>query len=137
MASAVQPITAVDATATRAPRTTREDSGVCVRPSPRQNRMYIRTPPTTAVSTFWRLLLELSISLIVTERLPLHRLAKFLSGTGLLLLSLDGGFLVVFPPLHLLEQAILEHQLLQRLERWLNLIVAHVDLHGYPTLWGT
>ena len=33
-----------------------------LRPSvTRQNRMYIRTPPTTAVSTFCRLLLELSI----------------------------------------------------------------------------
>src|SRR5881397_1029258 len=73
-------------------------------------------------------------SLIVTERVPLHRLAKFLSGPGLLLLSLDGGFLVVFAPFHLLEQAILEHQLFQRLERWLDLIVAHVDLHGSNSL---
>src|SRR5882724_10248936 len=73
-------------------------------------------------------------SLIATERVPLHRLAKFLSGPGLLLLSLDGGFLVVFPSPHLLEQAILEHQLLQRLERWLDLIVAHVDLHGANSL---
>src|SRR5882672_4924614 len=74
----------------------------------------------------WRL----SPSLIATEPDPLHRLAKFLSGQGLLSLSLDGGFLIVRPPLHLLEQAILEHQLFERLERWLDLIVAHVDLHG-------
>jgi hypothetical protein len=78
----------------------------------------------------WRL----SPSLIATERDPLHRLAKFLSGQGLLSLSLDGGFLIVRPPLHLLEQAILEHQLFERLERWLDLIVAHVDLHGSNSL---
>ena len=78
----------------------------------------------------WRL----SPSLIATERDPLHRLAKFLSGQGLLPLSLDGGFLVVLPPLHLLEQAILEHQLFERLERWLDLIVTYVDLHGSNSL---
>ena len=75
-----------------------------------------------------------SPSRIATERDPLHRLAKFLSGQGLLPLSLDGGFLIVLPPLHLLEQAILEHQLFERLERWLDLIVAHLDLHGSNSL---
>src|SRR5882724_8320828 len=73
-------------------------------------------------------------SLITTERVPLHRLAKFLSGPGLLLLSLDGGFLVVLSPFHLLEQAILEHQSFEGLERWLDLIVAHVYLHGSNSL---
>src|SRR2546426_342674 len=53
-----------------------------------------------------------------------------LSREGLFSFSFEGGFLIVRPPLHLLEQAILEHQLFERLERWLDLIVAHVDLHG-------
>jgi hypothetical protein len=48
----------------------------------------------------WRL----SPSRIAPERVPLHRLAKLLSGQGLLPLSLDRGFLVVLPSLHLLEQ---------------------------------
>ena len=58
---------------------------------------------------------QLSPSLIATERDPLRRLAKFLSGQGLLPLSLDGGFLVVLPPLHLLEQAILDISFLSAL----------------------
>jgi ribosomal protein S4 len=37
-------------------------------------------------------------------------------------------------PLHLLKQAILEHQLLERLERRLDLIVARIDLQRSNSL---
>src|SRR5262245_64023362 len=65
---------------------------------------------------------------------PLHRLATFLPGLSLLPLPLDGGFLIVLSPFHLLEEASLHHELLQRLERWLDLIVAHFDFHGSNSL---
>jgi hypothetical protein len=62
--------------------------------------------------------------------------ALYSDSKHLLPLSRDGGFLVVLPPPHLLEQALFEHQLFERLERWLDVIVAHVDLHGSIQLPG-
>src|SRR5262249_4932824 len=53
---------------------------------------------------------------------------------SLLPLPLDGGFLIVLSPFHLLEESSLHHELLQRLERWLDLIVAHFDFHGSNSL---
>src|SRR5215467_12942244 len=73
-------------------------------------------------------------SLIVAGLSPLHRLAKFLPCLSLLPLPLDGGFLIVLSPFHLLEQASLQHELLKRLERWLDLIVVHFDFHGSSSL---
>src|SRR5215831_11340852 len=49
-------------------------------------------------------------------------------------LPLDGGFHLVLSPFHLLEEASLHHELLQRLERCLDLIVAHFDFHGSNSL---
>src|SRR5262249_38839310 len=59
---------------------------------------------------------------------------QFLPGLSLLPLPLDGGFLIVLSPFHLLEQASLQHELLQRLERLLDLIVAHIDFHESNSL---
>src|SRR5215471_6214094 len=53
---------------------------------------------------------------------------------GLSLLPLDGGFLIVLSPFHLREEASLHHEFLQRLERWLDLIVTHFDCHGFNSL---
>src|SRR6266566_3792207 len=52
-----------------------------------------------------------------------HRLAPLLSGRGLFPLPLHGRLLVGDPTLHLLKQAGLEHLLLQRFERGLDLVV--------------
>src|SRR6185295_19458283 len=60
---------------------------------------------------------------------PLHGLPPLLPGFGLLPLALDGGFLVIRPLLHLLEEAVLEHPLLQGLERGLDLVVVNLDTH--------
>ncbi len=51
-----------------------------------------------------------------------HRLAPLLSGRGLL--PLHGRLIVGDPTLHLLKQAGLEHLLLERFERGLDLVAA-------------
>src|SRR6266498_643632 len=64
---------------------------------------------------------------------PLHGLPPLLARLGLLALPLDGGLLVVGPLLHLLEEAVLQHALLQGLQGRLDLVV--VDFHPHdPTL---
>src|SRR5262249_38968747 len=62
--------------------------------------------------------------------LPLHGLAPLLTRLRRLALSLDRRLLVVNPPLHLLKEAVLQHQLLELLQGGLDLIVEDVDLHG-------
>src|SRR6266852_6494923 len=57
-----------------------------------------------------------------------HRLAPLLSGRGLFPLPLDGRLVVGDTPLHLLEQAILEHLLFQGLQGRFDLIVDDNDL---------
>src|SRR5207247_606964 len=52
-----------------------------------------------------------------------HRLAPLLSGRGLFPLPLHGRLLVGDPTLHLLKQTGLEHLLLERFERGLDLVV--------------
>src|SRR5713101_6272650 len=60
-----------------------------------------------------------------------HRLAPLLSGRGLFPLPLDGRLVVGDTPLHLLEQAILEHLLFQGLQGRFDLIVDDDDpAHG-------
>src|SRR5438132_9904196 len=56
-----------------------------------------------------------------------HRLAPPLARLRLLALALDRRLLVEGPSLHFLEDAFLEHVLLERLERRLDLVRGHVD----------
>src|SRR5258705_3140624 len=60
---------------------------------------------------------------------PLHGLPPLLPGFGLLPLALHRGLLVIRSLLHLLEEAVLEHPLLQGLERGLDLVVVNLDTH--------
>src|SRR5262245_21073032 len=59
----------------------------------------------------------------------LKRPPPLAAGHGLLALALDRRLLVVSAPLHLLEQSVLLHLLLERLERGVDLIVDHLDSH--------
>src|SRR5437867_1785196 len=64
---------------------------------------------------------------------PLEGLAALLPRLGRLALALDRRLLVVGPPLHLLEDAVLQHLLLELLQRGLDLIVEDLDLHSAPS----
>src|SRR5215470_2734409 len=66
------------------------------------------------------------VLLVVAFYAP-QRLAPFLSCRGLFALALDGRLFIRGPALHLLKHAVLEHLLLQRLERGLDLIVENHD----------
>src|SRR5215510_13693594 len=68
--------------------------------------------------------------LLVVAAGPPRRPPALLAGQRLLALALHRGLLVVRAPLHLLKDAVLQHLLLQGLERGLDLIVEHLDLHG-------
>ena len=57
-----------------------------------------------------------------------QRLAPFLSCRGLFALALYGRLFIRGPALHLLKHSVLEHLLLQGLERGLDLIVEDLDL---------
>src|SRR5262245_32006089 len=59
---------------------------------------------------------------------PLERLEPLLPRRRLLPLALDRRLLVVLAALHVLEQALLHHLLLEGLESGLDLVVYHVDL---------
>src|SRR5882724_4851953 len=56
-----------------------------------------------------------------------HRLAPLLSGGGLFPLALDGRLFVRAPPLHLLEQAVLQHLFLQGPQGRFDLVVDDDD----------
>src|SRR5439155_274788 len=69
---------------------------------------------------------------LVLER-TLQGLPPLLSSLSRLALSLDRRFLVVLAPLHLLKQAVLQHLLLELLQRGFDLVVEDLDLHlGHP-----
>src|SRR5687767_15295642 len=69
-------------------------------------------------------------SVVVPRTGPLEGAAPLLARQGLLPLPLHGGLLVVRPPLHLLEGAVLLHLLLERLQGLLDLVVDDRDLHA-------
>src|SRR4249920_1255924 len=71
--------------------------------------------------------------LLVVAAGPSRRAAALLARQGLLAFAFHGGLLVVRAPLHLLEDAVLEHLLLERLQGGLDLVVEHLDLHRWIT----
>src|SRR5262249_18020045 len=70
--------------------------------------------------------------LVLGRLLTAHGLAPLAPRLGLLALALDRRFLVVGAALHLLEQALFLHALLEGLERRFDLILDHLDSHEEP-----
>src|SRR5439155_22004452 len=67
--------------------------------------------------------------IVVGLLLAAHRLAALAAGLGLLALALDRGLLVVRAALHLLEEALFLHPLLEGFERGLDLVLDDLDPH--------
>src|SRR5258705_13955759 len=69
------------------------------------------------------------ISIIVGLLLPAHGLAALAARLGLLALALHRGLLVVGPALHLLEEALFLHPLLEGLQRRFDLVFYDLNPH--------
>src|SRR5262245_34159581 len=75
-------------------------------------------------------------SVVVPATCALERPPPLLPRLRLFALALDRRLLVVGPPFHLLKEPVLEHLLLQRFQRGLDLVVDDLDLHSAPSQVG-